>query len=271
MKCPILAIVVGSALAAGTALANLTTVPDFTIIKQKLETMEQALPQTPPGVRDFEEVRGGIRSWEEITLARRQQLLDALEDLELRARNRSLDVMELRRMRQRVIDAKADAYIDQLIIEAREQKMSRAKFQYIVDLVEERAALAQPPPQVREKYDECVAMLRKRYQDAQPVKPTEIALLGDEIVRMSLDRAIDHLEKMAKERKATREQFNHVVALLERRAELWQEDRDFRSHVAFMKQRISNLMDRAMQCDLQPEEIRALHEGLMQRARASMQ
>src|SRR5690606_34952081 len=111
-----------------------------------------------------------------------------LEDLEQRARNRYLDVMDMRMLRKQVIDAKLDAFVDQLIVEAREQKMSRAKFQFILDLVEERAALALPPVQVREKYDECVAMLKKRYQDADPVKPIEICLLGDEIVRMSLDR-----------------------------------------------------------------------------------
>lgn len=271
MKHPILALVVGGAFAAGTALASLaTSTPDITIIKQKLETMEQALPQTPPGVRDFDEIRGGIRNWEEITPTRRQRLQEALDDLEQRARNRYMDVMDLRMMRKQVIDAKLDTYIDQLIAEAREQKMSRAKFQYILDLVEERAALAVPPPQVREKYDEYVALLKKRYQDAEPIKPVEVSMLADEIVRMSLDRALDYLAVKAKERKATREQYNHVVALLERRAELWHQDLEFRNHVAFMKQQISNLMDRAMQCELSPDELRALHQGLMQRARAAL-
>lgn len=250
---------------------NPTKAVDLDLIDQQLATVQADLAKKSLDPSAFADIRNTIRDWNEITEALRMRLLAACEDLELRARNRQIDVMDVIMLRRRAIDAKLDMKMDELIALARGRKPTREQFDFVCGLLEKRAALATTPPDLRAKLDECMAVFFKRYKDAAQPTGLEACTFGDEIVLESMDRAIAWLGPKARERKATREQFLHVIALLERRAELWHEDLDFRNHVARMKQNIEQMMDQALKEGLTEDEIRTLHEGCMKRARGSIQ
>ena len=265
---PLMLTVAACALLASSATAGESN-PDLIVIQQKLGTIEEAVAAQKPTARLLDEVTDDIQYWDEVTQKRRELLLAAMEDLKVRARARYLDVMDVLTLRTRVVDAKLDGYLDEFIAEARERNATREEFEQVLELLEMRRSIATTPPDLAAMVDEQVELMKKRFRDATPVDPTQAALLADEITRVSLDRALGWLVYQADKRHVTREQFLLVKERLERRARIWSEDREVREHVAFMQDQIDRLMDRAMQCDLTEEEIVALRDGLLRRARAA--
>ena len=269
MKPILLTFAAAGALLTGSATAG-ETAPDLIVIQQKLQDVEQAIAAQKPAVATLDEITAEIRTWDEITQDRRERLLAAMEDLKARARARYLDVMDVLTMRARVIDAKLDGYLDELVVAARERNATREQFDHVLELLEMRRRIATTPPDLKAMVDEQVELMKNRFRDATPIEPTQAALMADEIARVSLDRALNWLADQAEKRHVTREQFAHVKERLQRRARIWNEDREFREHVAFMQDQIDRLMDRAIQCDLDRAEILALRDGLLRRARAAM-
>ena len=256
----------------GSVFGDQPTKPvDLELLDQQLATAQADLDTKIPGATAFADIRITIKGWNELTDARRKRLLAACDDLEARARNRQIEVMDVIMLRRRAIDARLEAYMDELISDAKDRKPTRELFGKVCDLLEKRAALATTPPDLRAKLDECMAVFFKRYKDASQPTGFEACTFGDEIVLESMDRAIAWLGAKARERKATREQFQHVIALLERRGELWHDDLDFRNHVARMKLNIEQMMEKGVKEGLTEDEIRTLHTECMKRARGAIQ
>lgn len=171
-------------------------------------------------------------------------------------------------MRAMIIDAKCCTEIRILWKQAKIRDATRAQFEYVANLLEERAEAAKEHPDLRQMLQDEIKKLMKRYLAGEDLAALELQFFDDEAVRSLLDRALAWLADMAVERHATREQFEYVRDLMKDRARVFSESLE----MAALLRRVEAEIDRLKNPDYFPagytrEHFLKLKEMCLKKAR----
>lgn len=256
-------------LAAPAAAAPATS--DYTQLVQLADQAEQAFSASRPFDAFLTQLQAEVPNFVDADLSKREHLQKAVDELIVRAKNARPGLEDFWRIKGMVIDAKCSTAIRQLWKEAKYRKATREQFEYVANLLRERADAAKEHPDLRALVQAELDKLMKRYLASEEISDLEYAFVQDEAIRSMLDRALFWLEDMAKKRHATREQFQYVKALMVERARNFSENAEWRR----LMSRVESELDRMMNRDLSTvafdrAEYEKLREMLMKKAREVM-
>lgn len=256
------------ALLSGPALANPDGATDYTNLLNKVDQAEQAWRDRQPTKPFWTDIASQLPGWTDAASWHKERLARAIQDLIERARNHNLHMQDFWKMRAMIIDAKCCTEIRILWKQAKIRDATRAQFEYVANLLEERAEAAKEHPDLRQMLQDEIKKLMKRYLAGEDLAALELQFFDDEAVRSLLDRALAWLADMAVERHATREQFEYVRDLMKDRARVFSESLE----MAALLRRVEAEIDRLKNPDYFPagytrEHFLKLKEMCLKKAR----
>ncbi|MCC6409747.1 MAG: hypothetical protein IT453_21510 [Planctomycetes bacterium] len=205
--------------------------------------------------------------------ARAQTLRDRLravvEELRSRAEAGLFDADALARLREDVLDARAERALAWLEERAVARHATRAEFERVGALLEARLARATEQPDAdgnsRERWKKLVADVQAR-QDAGGATAADFVALREELVASRLERALAWLEQKALARGATRVDFARVRAALEDRAAAAGAVGGG-DELERLQKALAKLEERALNAEITRDEFREVAQKLIGKAR----
>ena len=272
MKLLLSSIAACAILVASPPVAAGDTGSDHLILVQKVDAAEGAWKAAESTVPYWQDIKSTLPAWTDIQGEQLKRLQRAIDDLIERAQNAHLYLEDFWRIKGMIIDAKCCAEVRDLWRQAKGRNATRAQFEYVADLLSQRADAAHEPPELRQLLQEGINKLMRKYLGGAELTLLETSYFDDEAVRSMLTRALDWLEGMAIERHATREQFEYCRDLMKDRARFWSVDLEFQALV----RRVEAELDRLMNPDYIPagytrEHFVKLREMCLQKARQAVE
>lgn len=255
--------------AAPAAAAPSTS--DYTQLVQIIDQAERAFSASQPFDTYLAQFQAEVPNFVDADLTKREHLQKAIDELIERAKKAQPQLEDFWRMKGMTIDAKCSTAIRQLWKEAKGRKATRQQFEYVANLLRERADAAKEHPDLRALVQAEIDKLMKRYLDSESISDLEYAIVQDETIRSMLDRALFWLEEMAKKRHATREQFLYVKTLMIERARNFSENAEWRRLMSRVESELERMMNRDLSTvAFDRAEYEKLREMLMKKAREVM-
>ena len=240
-------------------------------VVQDAQSAWEADPADPDTSSYLADLASTLPTWTDIESAQRARLERAIEDLTRRAKAASLELEDFWKLEGMIIDAKCCSEVRKLWRAAKGRDATRAQFEYVANLLEERADAAKEHPDLRKLLQDGIKKLMRMYLAGEALPLAQTTTFDDVMVRSMLDRAIDWLEDKAVERKATREQFEYVRDLMKDRARIWSEDLEFQALVERVEAEIDRLLERALASQaITRDEFLKLRELCLSRARRAV-
>lgn len=229
------------ALSAIPASAGTDGRTDYDYFVQQVDAAEAAWRSERPTKPFWQDIKSTLPSWTDAQGAQKERLERAINDLIERAQHAQLIQSDFWRMKAMIIDAKCCTEVRILWKQAKNRDATRQQFEYVANLLEERAEAAKEQPDLRQKLQDGINELMKKYLGGATLTELETDFYDDETVRSMLERAITWLEDMAVKRHATREQFEYVSDLMKDRARVWSEDLEMAALVRRVEAEIERL------------------------------
>jgi hypothetical protein len=231
----------------------------------------EADPADPDTSSYWADLASTLPTWTDIASTQRARLERAIDDLTRRAKNAQLELQDFWKIEGMIIDAKCCSEVRKLWRAAKGRNATRAQFEYVASLLEERAEAAKEHPDLRQLLQDGIKKLMRMYLAGEALPLAQTNTFDDAMVRSMLDRAVDWLEDKAVERKATREQFEYVRDLMKDRARIWSEDLEFQALVERVEAELDRLLDRALSSQaITRDEFMKLRELCLTRARRAV-
>jgi hypothetical protein len=271
MKLLLSSIAAGAILIASPPAAAGDNGSDYLVLVQKVQDAQTAWEADRPTKPYWIDIKSTLPAWTDVQSQHMARLQRAIDDLVERAQKASLYLEDFWRMKAMIIDAECCTEVRQLWKMAKIRKATRAQFEYVADLLRQRADAAKEHPDLRQLLQDGIDKLMKEYLAGAALEQVELSSFDDAMVRSMLARAVDWLEGMAIKRQATREQFEYVRDLMKDRARIWSEDLEFQALLA----RVEAELDRLMNGDFGSagfgrDDFLKLREMCMQKARAAV-
>jgi hypothetical protein len=217
---------------------------DYLVLVQKVQDAQDAWKADLPTKPYWIDIKSTLPVWTDVQSEHMARLQRAIDDLIERAQKAALYLEDFWRMKAMIIDAKCCTEVRLLWKQAKNRDATRAQFEYVADLLSQRADAAKEHPDLRQLLQDGINKLMKKYLSGEELLLLETSYFDDETVRSMLDRALDWLEDMAIKRHATREQFEYVRDLMKDRARIWSEDLEFQTLLRRVEAELDRLMNR---------------------------
>jgi hypothetical protein len=244
------------------------TTGEYLGIVNTVKEAEKAFGDAQPTKPYWQDIKSKVDAWTDLDLTKKEQLQRAIDDLIERAQNAAIYMEDFWRMRAKIIDAECSTAIRILWKKAKNRDATRTEFEYVADLLRQRADEAKEAPDLRAMLQKEIEKLMNRYIGGEKIAQVDMSMFDDEAIRSMLDRSIAWLEDMAVKRHATREQFTYVRDLFRDRARIWSEDVEFQTLLRRVEAEIDRLMNRDLtSASFGRDDFLKLREMVLKKAR----
>lgn len=198
------------------------------------------------------------------------RLVATVEDMQQRAEADLFDADSLARVREDVLESRAERALAWLEERARARQATRAEFDYAASLFAARLARAQGDGQAetaaRERWNKFVADARTHHESGG-ASPADFATLREELIASRLERSLGWLEERALARSSTRSDFARVKAALEDRAAAASGGGPGSDELQRLQNALAKLQERAQSGAITREDFKSIAEKLIGKAR----